>query len=141
MRTDLQLAYDPPVALLRIAGELDLSTRARLRDAFCCVARQGCTQVRVDLEGITFIDASSLRLLHVEQHRLVQAGGDLEVVAASARYLLVSGAAGYPNLQPATGPTQGSSGIPGAPRGRSRASRGEEGVADGDRDASESAGG
>jgi anti-anti-sigma regulatory factor len=102
MRTSFQFSCDPPLARLRITGELDLDASDRLLDVLGCLAFRGCTQVELDLDGVDVVDAHTLHLLDQEQRRLtVAGGGSLRVVAGSGCYRLVSRLAGYDNLQPA----------------------------------------
>jgi anti-anti-sigma factor len=99
MRADFQYTCDPPIARLRIAGELDISTGDQLADVFDCLDFRRCPQVELDLDAVTFIDAYSLAQLRREQLRLRSAHGDLYVVAASPWYTLVSRLAQYDSLQ------------------------------------------
>ncbi len=103
MRTEFTFSCEPPTARLRVSGELDISSTDQLRDVLACLRLEGCTRLEVDLSGVVFIDAGSLRVLHREQLRLMIAGGDLEVVDASPCYRLVSGLAGYDSLLPVPG--------------------------------------
>lgn len=96
-----QFTCDPPVARLRLSGELDLSTLEQLRDVLVCLALAGCRHVEIEMGMVTFIDAGNLRVLADEQRRLAASGGVLEVVAASPAALLVCSLAGYPGLAPA----------------------------------------
>jgi anti-anti-sigma factor len=100
MRASFQFTCDPPVARLRISGELDLSTSDDLEDALEGLETAGCTLIELDLDALTFIDAYSLSLLRQEQRRLRMAGGDLRVVAASTWYTAVCATAEYDTLQP-----------------------------------------
>jgi anti-sigma B factor antagonist len=88
------------VAKVRVTGELDLATNDRLREGLRSVMARGCARLELDLAGVSFIDASSLRVLDQEQRRFAESGGTLEVVAASRCHLRVSELAGYRNLQP-----------------------------------------
>ena len=101
MRTSFQFSCDPPLARVRITGELDLAANDRLLDVLRCLAFRRCTHVELDLDGVSVVDAHTLRLLAEEQQRLVDTGGGLRVVAASGCFRLVSRLAGYDNLQPA----------------------------------------
>jgi anti-anti-sigma factor len=100
MWTDFQFACDPPKVRLQITGEIDFATKGQLRDLLLCFFRWRCTEVELDLSGISFIDLSCLRLLDREQRRCTEAGGSLEVVAASPCYFRITDIAGYENLQP-----------------------------------------
>ena len=56
MRASFQFTGDPPVALLSVAGELDLASSDRLRDVLAGLTMSGCTRHALDLEAVTFID-------------------------------------------------------------------------------------
>jgi anti-anti-sigma factor len=99
MRADFQFTCDPPMARLRIAGELDISTGGQLADVFACLDFRKCRKVELDLDAVTFVDAYSLAQLRREQLRLRENQGDLYVVAASPWYTLVSRLAQYDTLQ------------------------------------------
>lgn len=103
MRASFQYTCDPPIARLRIAGELDLSTGDQLEDILESLASGGCTIVELDLDALTFVDAFSLAVLRQEQRRLRMAGGELCVVAASTWYVEVCRLAEYDSLQPTSG--------------------------------------
>jgi anti-anti-sigma factor len=100
MRTDFRYSACPPWARLQVVGDLDLSTDHRLCDVVDLLLLTGCTEVELDLEGVTFIDAHALHVLDQERARLVAAGGEVSVVAASASLLFVAGLAGYDSLLP-----------------------------------------
>jgi anti-anti-sigma factor len=102
MRPDFQYSCDPPLARLRIIGELDIATGDDLLDVFAYLSFRRCTIVEVDLSAIDFIDAFTLGLFRREQQRLRALGGDLLVVAASLWYALVSSVARYDTLQVAS---------------------------------------
>jgi anti-sigma B factor antagonist len=61
---EFQVAVDREgeLAVVRPQGELDLATVGRLADALAPLREQG-TAVLLDLDGLTFIDSSGLRLL------------------------------------------------------------------------------
>ena len=93
MRTNFQFSCDPPLARLRVTGELDFTTRDQLLDVFASLSCRRCNRVELDLDGITFIDLSALEVLDQEQRRLTESGGTLQVVAASSRMRRRCGAA------------------------------------------------
>jgi anti-sigma B factor antagonist len=102
--TQLLASCGPPVARVRIIGELDLSTRDDLSAFIGNLHRGGCTRLAVDATGVTFIDACSLAVLHSARIRLLEAGGTLDVVSASRSYRLAARLAGYDGLLPPDGP-------------------------------------
>ncbi|GAA2089154.1 STAS domain-containing protein [Aeromicrobium tamlense] len=102
MQTDFQFSCDPPLAQVRIFGELDPSTTAHLADVLECLATRGCTRVEVDVEEVTYVDESNLRVLRDEQLRLRARGGDLEVVGDSDYHRVVARRAGCADLFPSS---------------------------------------
>src|SRR5205807_7313279 len=56
-------ALTAEVALVSVAGELDLSTSSRLREGVDEAASTGAKAVIVDLSGISFIDSTALGVL------------------------------------------------------------------------------
>ena len=112
MRTSVHVTSSPPRALIRLAGDIDLLVRDRLCELLLRLRSENCTDLVVDLDDVTFIDAHSLGMLDEERRRLEGAGGALRVVAASDACLLVADLAGYMRLRPPAGAS--------APRGRRR---------------------
>lgn len=100
MRTDFRYSACPPWARLQVVGDLDNSTDRSLHDVVDLLLLTGCTEVELDLECVTFIDAHALQALDQERARLVAAGGQVSVVAASSSLLFVAGLAGYDSLLP-----------------------------------------
>jgi len=120
VRTVFDVELRPPLARLRITGELDLASHERLVETTAWLRRHGCSEVELDLAGVAFIDASTLRVLHREQMRLMLTGGRLRVVAASAYHQVVSRLAGYPGLM---APPDRPGGATDLPRRRLRVAR------------------
>ncbi len=80
----LQVHSEPIDGGVRVvlAGELDMATSDRLRDALDRAVAGG-GRVQLDLSRVTFIDSYGLRIL-VSAHGVVPAGsGAFEIVAAS----------------------------------------------------------
>lgn len=80
----LQVRRRPGSVLVAAAGEIDISTVPRLR-AVLGSAAAGGLRVLVDLEEVSFIDASGLGALAVAAGRAAAAGGSLHVTAAPPR--------------------------------------------------------
>lgn len=64
----------PGVALMRLQGEIDLSSADVLTDQFAQCAGQGLTDMVVDATGVTFMDSTGLHAL-IEGKRLVHDDG------------------------------------------------------------------
>ena len=69
--------------VVRVAGELDLSTSPQLSAALTEAASGTATSVTLDLEGVTFIDSSALRVLVLSGRALSQDGCELRIGARS----------------------------------------------------------
>jgi anti-sigma B factor antagonist len=70
----------PPVLRVRLAGELDVGTVPRLRQAVDAHARIGQTLI-IDLSDVEFIDSMGLAALVRARHRARARGGQLQLVA------------------------------------------------------------
>jgi anti-sigma B factor antagonist len=68
---------DCDTATLVVAGELDMYTAPRLREALVELAARGALVVTVDLAGVTFVDSTALGVLVGGLKRLRQCNGDL----------------------------------------------------------------
>jgi anti-anti-sigma factor len=86
MRAQFQFACDPPVAIVRIAGDFDLHAADEFEDVLESLKSIGCRRVELDVGALTFVEPSVLDLLRHEQVRLRTSGGDLRVVAASRSF-------------------------------------------------------
>lgn len=62
-------------AILRLSGEVDLSSAHKLVDQFALAAESGCSQLVIDATEVTFMDSSGLHAL-VEGERLVSQNGN-----------------------------------------------------------------
>jgi serine/threonine-protein kinase RsbW len=85
--------------LIATTGELDLTTTPELEAALTDSAPYGALEL--DLEGLTFIDSSGLRLLLAERDRARQAGHGFRIVNASGVVARVFAISGFePDLTP-----------------------------------------
>jgi anti-sigma B factor antagonist len=86
----LQVLVDdrPPNLNIRVAGEIDLGTAPRLKQAVDAYARTAQT-LTIDLREVTFIDSMGMAALVRAQHRAVARGGRLQLVAPPERVLAV----------------------------------------------------
>ncbi len=78
----------PPNLNIRLAGEIDVGTAPRLKQAVDGHARTGQT-LTIDLREVTFVDSMGLAALVRAQHRAVARGGSLQLVAPGERVLAV----------------------------------------------------
>ena len=76
------------VPVLSLAGEVDLATVPRLRDALVQAGHDHPGQrVVVDLDGVAFLDSTGLGVLVGGLRRIGAAGGDLLLVCSTPRLL------------------------------------------------------
>ena len=73
----------PPKARVHVRGELDLATRHLLTEPLNRATTAGCRDISLDLGGVTFMDAGTLRAIIELDHRLTGADGTLTVIHAS----------------------------------------------------------
>jgi anti-anti-sigma factor len=81
-------------SVLRLAGELDLSTAPRLSDRIDEVLSDGRFRVVVDLTAVTFCDSTGMSAFVRGHYRCTEGGGWLRLVGARgtvARVLQISG--------------------------------------------------
>ncbi|MGH9177249.1 MAG: STAS domain-containing protein, partial [Acidimicrobiales bacterium] len=72
-------------AVLSVAGEVDLATAPRLREALATVVAEGHLKVVVDLTDTDFLDSTGLGALVTGLKRVRARGGDMKVVCTSPR--------------------------------------------------------
>ncbi|WP_210503947.1 STAS domain-containing protein [Nocardioides xinjiangensis] len=117
VRPVLTFTVRPPRALVRMAGALDLDHRDHLSDVLTCLRLRGCVVVELDAHQVDVIAPGCLDVLRDEARALVQRGGELRLVAASAAFLETARLAGYddvPGFSPGPAPPDGA-----RPRGAS----------------------
>jgi anti-sigma B factor antagonist len=85
---------DADTVVVTPAGEADLYTVPSLRHALRQAIAMGRSQVLVDLDHLTFMDASTLGVLVDARRRMSEAGGSLQVrchTRQGRRVLLIAG--------------------------------------------------
>lgn len=65
--------------VVRVTGELDLSTSPKLSDALTEAGGGTSTSITLDLASVTFIDSSALRVLVLSGRALSQDGCELRI--------------------------------------------------------------
>jgi len=97
LETTVERGADQAMCVVRLRGEIDISTVPGLRDSVESAVMGGCTNVVLDLSSVTYADSSALglivwldRLLHPRDGKLVLAGANRDV----GRVLELSGLVG-----------------------------------------------
>jgi anti-sigma B factor antagonist len=75
----------PPVAHMRVSGDVDLATAPRLRSVVARAIGQGCTVLRLDLGDVSFIDCAGLRSLLASAAEAEASGAQLTLHSVPAR--------------------------------------------------------
>jgi anti-anti-sigma factor len=74
---EIGTSYTPPLAVLRLRGELDLNTIKAMSWAIDEALEQHCILVGIDLSEVSFIDCSGIGALVEVMHRLSAASAQL----------------------------------------------------------------
>ena len=99
----IEVTGTPDVVDVRLVGEMDLSTRGQLASALEQSDLSGATQVRLDMAGLDFCDASGLAELVAVRQALVAQQRELATFSAQPsvlRLLTISGLVGLLALLP-----------------------------------------
>ena len=86
---DLVASRTDDAAMVRVIGELDLSTAPRLREMLVELACNGTIDVTVDLAEMCFIDSTGVSVLVSGLKRLRETGGDLALQSPRASVMKV----------------------------------------------------
>lgn len=95
MEASVHLHIQPPVAVLRIEGSLDVASRGPLAWRLVDLLDTDCHLVRFDTGGVDHVDLACLRMLDDAWRRLTARGTDCQFRAASPAFVLTSARAGY----------------------------------------------
>lgn len=95
----IRMVASPSGVTIWLSGELDHHAARSLREQIDgAVDRTGAKQLRLDFEGVTFMDSSGIGLV-MGRYRLMQlAGGRLRVTGASERIQKIMRLAGLDRL-------------------------------------------
>lgn len=91
---EISKEHGPRACVVRLTGDIDMAVVPELRLALEDALESGCTNVVLDLAGVTYADSSALGLLVWLDHRLRPEGGRLVLAGARrdvARILEISG--------------------------------------------------
>lgn len=69
----------PPIALIQVRGEIDLSTRDEFRTVAARLVEVGYGDVTVDLRAVSFIDCAGLQALISLREHIHASGGSLRL--------------------------------------------------------------
>jgi anti-anti-sigma factor len=86
---DIKIARQGPAAQLVIVGEIDLSTCTEIVDAVERLAEHGCTELKIDLRNVSFMDSSGLRALLLIHRQFADEGRQLTIVPATEPVMTV----------------------------------------------------
>jgi anti-anti-sigma factor len=84
-RTMVANADGPAVAVLEVAGELDIATAPQLSTAINTIRGTGQHRIVLDLAGLDFCDAAGLGAQVAAQQRCAAAGGWITLARPRAR--------------------------------------------------------
>lgn len=87
MQFTLSMDVHPPEAVITVGGELDIFTTRQLRERLQDALDMGCLRVLVDVAGVSFVDASAMRILFRFRTQLAETGGSLQFIAWSPPFL------------------------------------------------------
>lgn len=91
----ISVTSGPAHTLVSLAGECDLHTVRRLRDALTSEVSRGARRLILDLSGLAFMDSTGMQVLLAARTVLSVRGGTLVVVSPQpvvARILELTGA-------------------------------------------------
>ena len=94
---DLVASRTDDAAMVRVIGELDLSTAPRLREVLAELAGDGTIDLTLDLADMAFIDSTGVSVFVSGLKRLREPGGDLALQsprASTMKVLEISGLTG-----------------------------------------------
>ena len=91
---------DGDVAVVEVAGEVDVYTAPELRQQLRDATGQGVRRVVVDMTGVKFLDSTGLGVLVGAMGRIRESDGDMRLVVTSDHILKVLRITGLDALIP-----------------------------------------
>lgn len=98
MHATFIIELQPPDAVLRIAGELDIADENRLRNHLADLLDCASGRVVLDLSALTFVDCSCMAVIDRLRTELLAEGRALVIEDASLTFRLVATLAEYDAL-------------------------------------------
>lgn len=86
------------VHIVHVAGEIDVTSAAVLRDALEALIADGRRRLTLDLSDVTFLDSTGLGIVVGRLKRLARHGGTMTVAASHERVLRVFSITGLDQL-------------------------------------------
>jgi anti-sigma B factor antagonist len=83
--TELETVHDVPV--LRVTGDVDLSTAAQLRAASDDLLARRAGLIVIDLSEVSFLDSAGLKVLDEVQQQALDSNGRIALVCSQRRLL------------------------------------------------------
>jgi anti-sigma B factor antagonist len=79
----IEITGELPAVRLVATGEIDSSSAPTVRTRLDEVLGKGCTDLTIDLSGVTFLDSAGLCVLAAAHRRATRSGVRLQVIATS----------------------------------------------------------
>lgn len=89
MELEITTERDSDVCLLTLSGEVDVYAAPRLKEELVSAIEDGCVNVIVDLERVSFIDSSGLGVLVSALRRARERDGTVRIVCTRENVLKI----------------------------------------------------
>ncbi|MCX8007207.1 MAG: STAS domain-containing protein [Coriobacteriia bacterium] len=89
MQLDIDVKKDGQTCMLSVRGEIDVYTSPVLKSELGSAIDDGCVDLVVDMQGVTFIDSSGLGALVSGLRRVKERSGSLRIVCTRDNILKV----------------------------------------------------
>ncbi|MFE3169032.1 anti-sigma factor antagonist [Streptomyces sp. NPDC059224] len=113
----LRIRQDRGCTVLEFRGEIDIAAATEMAPHLDRVTARESTRVVIDLLPVEFFDCSGLRLLYRARGRVLERGGQLQLVCAHPLTLRVLRVTGLSQLLPPLATLDAALGRPGATSG------------------------
>lgn len=89
MELDVKVVQDGTTCTLTVSGEVDVYTSPVLKSYIVSAVDDGCTDLVVDLEAVSFIDSSGLGVLVSGLRRVKEQSGTMRLVCTRENILKI----------------------------------------------------